>query len=800
MRSICLDIDRLLTQSLEEPLCDKAGNPVAQAKREIGMNVEHFASELKMAPELLIAQLQAAGVTVQVPTDAVTDQDKNCLLDYLRGKHGTKEPKIKLTLTRIQTSELEASDSAGQPRSIQVEVRKKRILVKREDKSDQNCEQTSGEEGLPWLCEVCGTPLDESHNECPVCGYKMIRYLTEPSDVQRKTDESDLMRARTAWLALQESKRAPPPQPHKVSEGESFSKLWQESIEKQEFIDGEAITAEIVNLDKDFITVNAGLASEIKIPAIEFINDEGLLTIDVGDFVSVIVKVNDDGYISLSRADAINRAAELDRQAEEDVEWQNLQERVNTLQTRANHGDVEALFALALAWEECGEFLFSYKDYWSLARECYLQASVLEHPIAQFHYGDMLESGIGGNTNYAEAVDWYRKSAKRGYEQAKRRLEELHEPLDATTVAQPQVQARSNTQPESPSVGASPDAVDPIKRLFVAAEGGDVKAQYELATNYLKGIGGVAEDPILAAYWFRQAAEQGYAEAQNMLGQCYNLGRGLTKSAIDAQRWYRKAADQGLAIAQWNYYHYFGTREKDFKWLFLAAGQGCEPAIYLFIERIKNDAKMLQAERLHNEQTRYFKNNFILRFWHGFLARLGMAESQYKLGRMLWKWKLENGDGWSFNKSADMISRKFLGLAAEHGHAGAEFSLGFYIGWGSQLHDQQNLDLVDYKKSMWYKRSVKNGNADAEFALAALLLNNKRQTQDNEEAVRLFSAAAQQGYAEANYVLGCLSGCGVVIPKNPEKAIGLFQKAMELSPHSKKLREYTEKWKYLFNC
>jgi hypothetical protein len=63
--------------------------------------------------------------------DALTDQDKAKLLDYLRRAHGD-ESKTKITLTRKQTSEIKATDSHGRARTVQVEVRKKRVLVKRE--------------------------------------------------------------------------------------------------------------------------------------------------------------------------------------------------------------------------------------------------------------------------------------------------------------------------------------------------------------------------------------------------------------------------------------------------------------------------------------------------------------------------------------------------------------------------------------------------------------------------------------------------------------------------------------------
>ena len=45
------------------------------------MNVEQFANELKVPPALLVEQLQAAGVTVSAPSDALSDQDKTRLLD-----------------------------------------------------------------------------------------------------------------------------------------------------------------------------------------------------------------------------------------------------------------------------------------------------------------------------------------------------------------------------------------------------------------------------------------------------------------------------------------------------------------------------------------------------------------------------------------------------------------------------------------------------------------------------------------------------------------------------------------------
>ena len=95
-------------------------------------SVAQFASELKVPPSVLLDQLKAAGVDKAVADDSLTEQDKSRLLEYLRRSHGSQEPKNKITLTRKQTSEIKKSDSTGKARTIQVEVRKKRVFVKRD--------------------------------------------------------------------------------------------------------------------------------------------------------------------------------------------------------------------------------------------------------------------------------------------------------------------------------------------------------------------------------------------------------------------------------------------------------------------------------------------------------------------------------------------------------------------------------------------------------------------------------------------------------------------------------------------
>ena len=98
------------------------------------IKVKDFAKELGVQVELLMEQLQAAGVNKALTEEtALTESDKSQLLDHLRESHGGKEAKQKITLTRRQTTEIKKADATtGKARTIQVEVRKKRVLVKRE--------------------------------------------------------------------------------------------------------------------------------------------------------------------------------------------------------------------------------------------------------------------------------------------------------------------------------------------------------------------------------------------------------------------------------------------------------------------------------------------------------------------------------------------------------------------------------------------------------------------------------------------------------------------------------------------
>ncbi len=117
--------------------------------------VAEFANELRKSTETLLEQLRSAGVAKSAATDALSDADKQKLLGYLQTAHGTASAeRKKITLVKKSTSEIKQADSSGKARTIQVEVRKKRTFVKRDDGVDAPAEGAE-----PMEAEAPSSPL-----------------------------------------------------------------------------------------------------------------------------------------------------------------------------------------------------------------------------------------------------------------------------------------------------------------------------------------------------------------------------------------------------------------------------------------------------------------------------------------------------------------------------------------------------------------------------------------------------------------------------------------------------------------
>ena len=77
---------------------------------------------------------------------------------------------------------------------------------------------------------------------------------------------------------------------------ESFAELFEESLQELAMTPGTLVTGTVVDIDADWVTVNAGLKSEAVIPRSQFLNDANELEINIGDDVKVALEAVEDGF------------------------------------------------------------------------------------------------------------------------------------------------------------------------------------------------------------------------------------------------------------------------------------------------------------------------------------------------------------------------------------------------------------------------------------------------------------------------------------------------------------------------
>ena len=196
-----------------------------------------------------------------------------------------------------------------------------------------------------------------------------------------------------------------------------------------------------------------------------------------------------------------------------------------------------------------------------------------------------------------------------------------------------------------------------------AAERGNAEAQNVLGNCYHKGKG-VSKDYAKAVEWYRKAAEQGYAMAQNSLGGCYYDGKGVAQDYTKAMEWFRKAAEQGYARAQFNLGIMYNF------------GNGV----------IQNKAKAFE--------------------WYSKAAEQEYANAQYNLGVMY-----ETGDGITQDKAKAV---EWFRKAAEQGFVHAQYNLG-------AMYENGDGVSQDYAKAVeWYRKAAKNGSEQAKENLRIL--------------------------------------------------------------------------------
>ncbi len=296
------------------------------------------------------------------------------------------------------------------------------------------------------------------------------------------------------------------------------------------------------------------------------------------------------------------------------------------------------------------------------AVEWYRKAADRGYAPAQSNLGLMYELGLGARQSNAEAVAWYRKAADQGYALGQNNLGIMY----------------------ANGLGVAADEAEAIAWYRKAADQGNTHA-----INNIGNIYNNKHDHAQAAVWYRRAADQGHADAQSSLAALYACGCGIDKDDAQAAYWYRKAADQGDDHAQFE----LGTRYR--------YGRGV-PQDY--------------AQEI---------------IWYRKAAEQGHPWAQTGLGYMY-----RNGRGVSQDyKEALNWFRK----AADRGYVGAQNALGL-------MYDEGKGVPQNYTQAIaWYRKAADQGDVIAQYNLGMTYKKLHNLTQ----AAEWFRKAAAQGDAEA---------------------------------------------------
>lgn len=199
---------------------------------------------------------------------------------------------------------------------------------------------------------------------------------------------------------------------------------------------------------------------------------------------------------------------------------------------------------------------------------------------------------------------------------------------------------------------------------YKSALAGDAHAQYMIGSCYDDGDGGVPggkADKGQAAIWYRKAAEQGYAKAQNNLGILYKRGEGVPQSYEEAAKWYEKAAQQGNQYAQFNLGNLIET-------------------LYSF--DYETDSPEHEKIARASEQAAY---------WYRLAAEQGNSGAQYKLARLYDTAACENRES---KKVFINLGGNYRDTAAYRAEAEK-----WYKKAASQGHEQAARDYEQFKKT-----------------------------------------------------------------------------------------------------
>ena len=305
---------------------------------------------------------------------------------------------------------------------------------------------------------------------------------------------------------------------------------------------------------------------------------------------------------------------------------------------------------------------------------------------------------------------------------------------------------------------------------------------YQQANRYWNGTG-VEKNEVEAVRLYRQAADQGHAASQSMVGFAYDLGRGgIAKNDAEALRWYRLSANQGYAHGQYllgTMYQNGQAVTKDLaearRWFQLSANQGNDNGKKA-LERLET-ASAAPAPEAPSVESLFKQANDL---WNGTgvpkneaeavrlyrqAADQGHAPSQASLGLA---YDLGRGIGQSYAEALKWYRR-----ATEKGNARGQYLL------GTLYENAQGVPKDLAAAARWYRLSADQGDSSGQWSLARAYERGQGVTQSDTEAVKWFRLSAEKGFAPAQNSLGVMYETGKGVRADNREAVKWYRLAFD---------------------
>ncbi|XLS29599.1 serine/threonine-protein kinase [Flavobacteriaceae bacterium M23B6Z8] len=362
------------------------------------------------------------------------------------------------------------------------------------------------------------------------------------------------------------------------------------------------------------------------------------------------------------------------------------------------------------------------------------KAALKDHPAAISNLGYYYEYGVGVDKDCSKALEWYKKGAEIKQERSSTGLGRLY-------------------------FNGCNDIKKDIKKSIAyykeAANLGSLDAQNMVGWIFQNGIDGeVNKDLDEALWWYRKAAENDHIASMNNLGTIYEGKENYQEAKI----WYTKAANKNNKYGAFNLggLMYYGQgepqdKEGSLKWYLKAAEQDHTTA-------------QVQAGFIYGNVMSPPDHEKAIH-WYRRAAKLNHKVGQHNYGYMF-----ENGYGTEKNLDSAF---HWYSKSAEQNYESGQYALARFYYYG--LANKKNQTLA----RTYFTKSANQGNASSQYMTGYMWDNGQGGSKNAYIARKWYTKAADQEHASALNALGRMYDSGIGGAKNQKIAFALFVKSAQ---------------------